>query len=102
MERVVVGGDAKKFFQIGAKLPPQEKEELVEFLKRNIDVFAWDACDALGINPAFICHHLNVNPSITPKKQSPRCPSREHVEAIREEVMKLKRAGAIKEVFYPE
>ena len=29
-------------------------------------------------------------------------PSRKHVEAIKEEVMKLKRAGAIKEVFYPE
>ena len=87
---------------IRVKLPPQEKEELVEFLKRNIDVFAWDACDAPGINPAFICHHLNVNPSITPKKQSPRCPSREHAEAIREKVMKLKRAGAIKEVSYPE
>ena len=68
LERAVVGADAKKFFQIGARLPPQEKEELVEFLKRNIDMFAWDACDALGINPDFICHHLNVNPSITPKK----------------------------------
>ena len=53
------------------KLPLQEKEELVEFLKRNIDVFAWDSCDAPGIDPAFICHHFNVNPSITPKKQSP-------------------------------
>ena len=39
LERVVVGDDAEKFFQIGAKLPPQEKEELVEFLKRNTDVF---------------------------------------------------------------
>ena len=50
----------------------------------------------------FICHHLNVNPSITPKKQSPRRPSKEHVDAVRNEVMKLKQAGAIKEVFYPE
>ena len=65
-------------------------------------MFAWDACDAPRIDPAFICHHLNVNPSITPKKQSPRCPSREHAEAIKEEVMKLKCAGAIKEVFYPK
>ena len=99
---MVVGGDAEKFFQVRAKLPPQEKEELVEFLKRNIDVFAWDACDALGINPDFICHHLNVNPSITPKKQTPRRPSREHAESIREEVTKLTRAGSIKEVFYLE
>ena len=99
---MVIGDNTEKFFQVGAKLPPQEKEELVEFLKRNIDVFAWDGYDALGIDPNFICHHLNVNPSITPKKQSPRRPSREHAEAIREEVIKLKRAGAIKEVFYPE
>ena len=99
---MVVGSDVEKFFQVGARLPPQEKEELVEFLKGNIDVFAWDACDALGIDPDFICHHFNVNPSVTPKKQSPRRPSREHAEAIREEVTKLKRAGAIKEVFYPE
>ena len=63
-------------------------------------MFAWDACDTPRIDPAFICHHLNVNLSITPKKQSPRHPSREHAEAIREEVLKLKRAGAIKEVFY--
>ena len=83
-------------------MPLQEKEELIKFLKRNIDVFAWDACDALGIDLAFICHHLNVNPAITPKKQPPRRPSKEHADAIREEVAKLKRAGAIKEVFYPE
>ena len=99
---MVIGGDAKKFFQIGVKLPPQEKEELVEFLKRNIDMFAWDAYDAPRIDSAFICHHINVNPSITPKKQSPQRPSREHTDTSREEVMKLKHAGAIKEVFYIE
>ena len=102
LEKVVVGNDAEKFFQIGAKLPPQKKEELVEFLKRNTDMFAWDAYNTSGIDPAFICHHLNVNPSITPIKQSPQHPSREHAEAIKEKVMKLRRVGAIKEVFYPE
>ena len=102
LEEVVIGDDLEKFFRVGAQLPLQEKDELIEFLKRNIDVFAWDAYDALGIDPAFICHHLNVNPSITAKKQPPRHPSREHVDAIRDEVAKLKHAGAIKEVFYPE
>ena len=102
LEKVVVGDTSEKFFQVGAQLPPQEKEELVEYLKRNIDVFTWDACDAPRIDPAFICHHLNVNPSITLKKQPPRCLSREHANAIRDEVVKLKRAGAIKEVFYLE
>ena len=75
---------------------------MIEFLKRNIDVFAWDAYDTSGIDPAFICHHLNISSSITPKKQPARHPSREHVDAIKDEVVKLKRAGAIKEVFYPE
>ena len=95
LEKVVVNDTSEKFFQVRAQLPPQEKEELVEFLKLNIDVFAWDACDAPGIDPAFICHHLNVNPSITPKKQPPQRLSREHTDAIRDKVIKLKRAGAI-------
>ena len=54
------------------------------------------------MDPKFICHHLNVNPLIAPKKQLPRRPSKKHAEAAREEVVKLKQAGAIKEVFYPE
>ena len=65
-------------------------------------MFVWDACDTPGIDLDFICHHLKVNPSITPKKQSSRRPSREHAKAIREDVTNLKHAGAIKEVFYPE
>ena len=65
-------------------------------------MFAWDAYDAPGINPSFICHHLNVDPSATPKKQPPWRPSKEHADTIRDEVRKLKQAGAIKEVFYPE
>ena len=83
LEKVVIGDDPEKFFQVGAQLPPQEKEELLEFLKRNLDVFAWDPCDTPGIDPSFICHHLNVNPSVIPKKQPPRRPSKEHADAIR-------------------
>ena len=83
-------------------MPHQEREELIEFLKRNIDVFAWNAYEALGVDPEFICHHLKVNLLITPRKQPLRHPSKEHTEAIREEVTRLKQAGAIKEVFYPE
>ena len=65
-------------------------------------MFAWDAYEALGLDPKFICHHLNVNPSITPKKKPPRRLSNEHVEVVKSEVIKLKQAGAIKEVFYPQ
>ena len=102
MVKVTVGDDPEKFFQIGSQLPHQEKEELIEFLRRNIDVFFWNAYEALGVDPEFICHHLKVNSLITPRKQSPQCPSKEHTEAVREEETKLKQARAIKEVFYPK
>ena len=75
---------------------------MVELLRRNVDIFAWDAYEAPGVNPEFICHRLNVDPSTTPKKQPHRRPSSEHVEAIKTEVVKLKQAGAIKEIFYPQ
>ena len=55
-----------------------------------------------GWIPSFICHHLNVNLSVTLKKQPPRCSSKEHSDAIKDEVTKLKQAGPIKEVFYHE
>ena len=66
--KITIGDDPEKFFQVGSQLPQQEREELVEFLKRNIDVFAWNTYEALGVDPNFICHHLNVNPLVTPKK----------------------------------
>ena len=94
-----IGDDPEKFFQIGSQLPQQEREELVEFLKQNINVFAWNAYEAPRVDLEFICYHLNVNSSIVPKKQPPRRPSKEHAEAVREEVTRLKQAGAIKKVF---
>ena len=68
LEKVVVGFDSERFFQVGAQLPLLESEQLVEFLRENVDVFTWDMYEALGVDPNFICHHLNVNPSITLKR----------------------------------
>ena len=52
LEMVIVGDDSEKFFQIGAQLPPLEKEELIKFLRRNIDVFAWNAYEAPEVDRA--------------------------------------------------
>ena len=60
------------------------------FLKKNIDVFAWNAYEAPGLDLSFICHHLNVNPSITLRKQPPRCSSKEHSDTVKDKVTKLK------------
>ena len=102
LEKVVVGDDPEKFFQVKAQIPPQKKGELVKFLKRNVDVFAWNAYKAPRVDSSFIFHHLNVNPSITPKKQQPRHSSKDHSDTVKDEVIKFKQIGAIKEVFYPK
>ena len=91
-----------RYFQIGIQLPMKDKKQLVDFLKDNLDVFAWSAYEALGVDPEFICHRLNVNPKSTSRKQLPRRLSNKHVEAVKDKVCKLKQAGAIKEVFYLE
>ena len=88
--KVIIRDDSEKFFQVESQLPQQEREELIRFLKQNINVFAWNTYEAPEVDPEFICHHLNVNPLVTPKKQLPRRPSKEHAEAVRKEVAKLK------------
>ena len=99
---MVVGDDPEKFFQLGTQLPPRKREELIDFLRKNVDVFMWIAYKAPRMDPNFICHNFNVNPSVVPKKQPSRCSSRDHSNGMKYEVTKLKQARAIKEVFYPE
>lgn len=51
-----------KFFLLGSSLTAQERTEMVEFLMANIEVFAWSPYDMPGLDPSFICYHLNVFP----------------------------------------
>ena len=45
---------------------------------------------------------MNVNPSVIPKKQPHWRSFKDHFDVVKDEVIKLKQVGAIKEVFYPE
>ena len=65
-------------------------------------MFAWSAYEAPGVDPNFICYHLNVNLSVIPKKQPPWRLSKDPSDAVKDEVIKLKQARATKEVFYLE
>ena len=49
LEKVLVGSDLERFFQVGSELPPQEKLTLIDFLRQNVDVFTWDAYEAPGL-----------------------------------------------------
>ena len=70
-------------------MPYREKEELLAFLRRNIDVFAWNACKTPRVDLDFIFHHLNVNLAVLLRKQPPRRSSKEHSDIVKE-VNKLK------------
>jgi hypothetical protein len=65
-------GDPNKRVRVGLQLHQPMKEELVAFLRRNSDVFAWSHEDMPGFDPSVIVHKLNVDPSHGPVKQRMR------------------------------
>ena len=67
-----------------------------------MDVFAWSPYKVSRVDPEIIVHKLNMDPSFPPKKQKPRRSAKERVKAVRMEARKLKEAGAIREIFFPE
>lgn len=95
-------GEPTRILKIGSTLPPVLKEELGNFLKKNMDVFAWTHANREGINAELMCYCLNVYPSYLQKhqKRSPMNPQR--YEALEEEVDKLIKIDFIKEAHYPD
>jgi hypothetical protein len=61
-------GDPGKKVRIGSQLPQLVKEDMVVFLRRNIDVFTWSHEDMSGIDPSVIVHKLNVDLNHWPVK----------------------------------
>ena len=93
--------DDDRSFQIGASMTDKDRVEMMLFLIQNVDVFAWSPYEVPEVDSKFIVHKLNVDPLFPPKKQIRRL-AKEHVEAVKQEVKRLKKAGAIKEAFFPE
>ena len=91
-----------RYFRIGKSLQVEDQVKVLLSLIQNLDVFAWNLYEVPRVDPTFITHRLNLDPLVTPKKQKPRRSAKPHVEAVKEEVKKLKQARAIKEVFFPE
>ena len=89
-------------FQIRASMKDEDKVGVLLFLAQNVNVFAWSPYEVLGVDPEFIVHQLNMD-LLSPhplKKQKPRRSTKKHVEAVRQEVKRLKEVGAIKEVSF--
>ena len=50
----LVEGEIARTAKIGTTLSPEMRKRLVQFLKENLDVFAWSHEDMLGISPKVI------------------------------------------------
>ena len=100
--RVKILQDDDRYFQVGASIREKDKVEMLLFLIQNVDVFAWSSYEVPEVDPEFIIHKLNVDPSFSPKKQKLRRLAKEHVKAVRQKVKRLKKARAIREFFFPE
>ncbi|KAL0329724.1 UNVERIFIED_CONTAM: hypothetical protein Sradi_4959100 [Sesamum radiatum] len=80
--------DDEKTTKIGTKMRPSTEEHLIQFLKKNKEVFAWTMTDLHGISPDVITHKLSVSPSAKPVKQKKRIFGQRGGRAIKEEVDK--------------
>ena len=89
-----------KCFSVGKSMSQEDLVAILLTLVQNLDVFAWSSYEVPGVDPEFITHKLNVDPLFPPKKQKPRRSAKQHVEAMKEKVARLKQAEAIREVFF--
>ena len=62
----LVEGETAKMTKIGTTLSHEMRKRFVQFLKENLDIFAWSHEDMLGISPRVIEHKLNVDPEKKP------------------------------------
>uniref|UniRef100_A0A2N9I521 Uncharacterized protein n=1 Tax=Fagus sylvatica TaxID=28930 RepID=A0A2N9I521_FAGSY len=83
-------------------LSEEHKSQLLALLKEYQDVFAWTPYEAPGVDSEFVCHELNVSPEYKPVVQKARRTAPQHAEAVQEEVERLLKIGAIREVLYPQ
>ena len=99
---ILTENEITKTTRIGTTLGPEMRIRLIQFLKENLDVFAWSHKDMPSISPEVIQHKLNVNPERKPVQQRRRAFAPERDQAVIEEVTKLLMAGFIREVYYPD
>ena len=78
--------DVDRYFQIGTSMKDKDRVGVLLFLIQNVDVFAWSPYEVPKVDPEFIVHRLNVDPSFPPRKQKPRKSAKEHVEVVKLEI----------------
>ena len=84
--KVKILPNTDRYFQIGTSMKSQDKVKMLLFLMQNVEGFSWSPYEVLRMDPEFIVHKLNVDPSFPSKKQKPRRATKEHVDMVKLEV----------------
>ncbi|MCH81899.1 hypothetical protein A2U01_0002693 [Trifolium medium] len=102
LESIQIGESSHQTTSLGTHLGEEEKDKIISILKRNVDLFTWKPSDMPGIDESIITHKLAISPNSKPVSQRKRKVREERRTVIDEEVAKLKEAGFIEEIKYPE
>ena len=97
----LVDEEPMKITKVGMTMSVDMKKKLVQFLKKNLDLFSWSHEDMSGISLKVIQHRLNVDPEKKLVQQSRQVFAPKWNQAITDEVNKLLLASFIQEVYYP-
>jgi hypothetical protein len=81
---------------------PEEQVELLQFLDKNSDVFAWSTSDLIRVSRKVIEDKLHINPNVKTKKQKLHKMSEEKIEAAKAKVQCMLDVGFIREVRCPQ
>ena len=62
-------GNKEHVVKIGSNLGEEVRAQLIDFLQKNVDVFAWVLTDMPGIDAEVMEHRLTVDPKYRPTKE---------------------------------
>jgi len=80
---------------IGTELTDELRIALIDFLKKNSDVFAWSQGDVPSIDPEVAMHKLFTKPEYSPVCQKRRKFAPERLKVIEDEISKLIKANVV-------
>ncbi|XP_031283150.1 uncharacterized protein LOC116141816 [Pistacia vera] len=94
--------DSTHVLKVDNSLSKDLANNLVGFLRKNLDVFAWVHVDMIGINLKVMCHKLNIDPKARLIRQKRRLMDAKRSNALKDEVDKLLNINFIRVMKYPD
>ena len=87
--------------RVSIHLEAERKQELIELLKKYVDVFAWSYDDMPGLSTDIVSHRLPTDPTCPLVKQKTRKFKPDLSLRIKEEVTKQIKANVVRVTNYP-